>query len=55
MYYILIKRQIIRLSNGICKSKMGKSMLLKINKKKKKNEFFSCFFLASGISLNNLF
>ena len=34
MYYILIKRQIIRLCNGISKSKMGKSMLLKINPKK---------------------
>ena len=32
MYYVLIERQIIRLSNGIHNIKMGKRMLLKINK-----------------------
>ena len=36
MYYILIERQIIRLSNGISNIKMGKGMLLKINQKKEK-------------------
>ena len=41
MYYILIERQIIRLSNGISNIKMGKRMLLKINKKKRKMSFFS--------------
>ena len=54
MYYILIKRQIIRLSNGISNIKMGKRMLLKINNKNEKY-FFSLNFLASDISLNNLF
>ena len=33
MYYILIERQIRRLSNGISNIKMGKRMLLKINQK----------------------
>ena len=33
MYYIVIKRQIIRLSNGISNIKMGKRMLPKINNK----------------------
>ena len=33
MYYVLIERQIIRLSNGISNIKMGKIMLLKINKR----------------------
>ena len=33
MYYVLIERQIIRLSNGISNIKMGKRMLLKINKR----------------------
>ena len=36
MYYILIERQIIRLSNGISNIKMGKRMLLKINPKNEK-------------------
>ena len=36
MYYILIKRQIIRLSNGISNIKIGKRMLLKINNKNEK-------------------
>ena len=36
MYYILIKRQIIRLSNGISSIKMEKRMLLKINNKNEK-------------------
>ena len=36
MYYIVIKRQIIRLSNGISNIKMGKRMLLKINYKNEK-------------------
>ena len=54
MYYILIKRQIIRLSNGISNIKMGKRMLLKINNKNEKLVFFLKF-LASDISLNNLF
>ena len=40
MYYILIERQIIRLSNGISNIKMGKRILLKINKKKRKMSFF---------------
>ena len=31
MYYILMKRQIIRLSNDISNIKMGKRMLLKSN------------------------
>ena len=44
MYYILIKRQIIRLSNGISNIKMGKRMLLKINEKKRKMSFFLVFF-----------
>ena len=54
MYYILIKRQIIRLSNGISNIKMGKRMLLKINQENEKRVFFLKF-LASDISLNNLF
>ena len=33
MYYVLIERQIIRLSNGISNINMGKRMLLKINKR----------------------
>ena len=37
MYYLLIKRQIIRLSNGITNIKTKKIMLLKINPKKMKN------------------
>ena len=41
MYYILIERQIIRISNGISNIKTGKRMLLRINQKKEKNEFFS--------------
>ena len=36
MCYILIKRQIVRLSNGISNIKMGKRMLLKINNKNEK-------------------
>ena len=36
MYYIVIKRQIIRLSNGIGNIKMGKRVLLKINYKNEK-------------------
>ena len=36
MYYILIERQIISLSNGISNIKMGKRMLLKINQKNEK-------------------
>ena len=36
MYYILIERKIIRLSNGISNIKMGKIMLLKINQKNEK-------------------
>ena len=52
MYYILIKRQIIRLSNGISNIKMGKRMLLKINNKNEKLVFFLKY-LASDISLNN--
>ena len=36
MYYILIKRQLIRLSNGICNIRMVKRMLLKINNKNEK-------------------
>ena len=54
MYYILIERQIIRLSNGISNIKMGKRMLLKINQNNEKGVFFFKF-LASDISLNNLF
>ena len=54
MFYILIERQIIRLSNGISNIKMGKRMLLKINQKNEKCVFFFKF-LARDISLNNLF
>ena len=36
MYYILIERRIIRLSNGISNIKMGERMLLKINQKNEK-------------------
>ena len=36
MCYILIKRQIVRLSNGISNIKMGERMLLKINNKNEK-------------------
>ena len=54
MYYVLIERQIIRLSNGISNIKMGKRMLLKINKRIEKLVFF-LILLASDISLNNLF
>ena len=36
MYYILIERQIVRLSNGISNIKMGKRMLLKINQRNEK-------------------
>ena len=48
MYHILIKRQIIRLSNYIRNIKMGKIMLLKIIN-------FLDLFLATDISRNNLF
>ena len=44
MYYILIKRQIIRLSNGISNIKVGKRMLPKINEKNEKCFFFLIFF-----------
>ena len=40
MYYLLIKRQIISLSNGISNIKMGKRMLPKINNKNEKMRFF---------------
>ena len=36
MYYILIERQIISLSNGISNIKTRKRMLLKINQKNEK-------------------
>ena len=52
MYYILIKRQIIRLSNGISNIKMGKRMLLKINNKNEKLVFFLKL-LASDIKYFN--
>ena len=54
MYYILIKRQIIRLSNGISNIKVGKRMPLKINNKNEKIVFFLKY-LANNISLKNLF
>ena len=40
MYYILIKRQIIRLCNDVGNIQMGKTILLKITENLK-NEFFS--------------
>ena len=43
MYYILIKRQIIRLSNDISNIKMGKRMLLKISQKKEMSFFLEAF------------
>ena len=51
MYHMLIKRQIIRLSNDINNIKMGKRILLKINQEIEKSSF-SLNFLASDISLN---
>ena len=36
MFYVLIERQMIRLSNGISNTKMEKRMLLKIYKKNEK-------------------
>ena len=54
MYHISIKRQIIRLSNDINNIKVGKRILLKINKEFEKSFFFFKY-LASDISLNNLF
>ena len=54
MYYIFIKRQMIRLSNDIRNIKMGKRILLKINWKFEKC-FFFFIFLASDISLNFFF
>ena len=54
MYHILIKSQILRLSNDINNIKMGKRMPLKINQEFKKNVFFLKF-LARDISFNNFF
>ena len=52
MYHILIKRQILRLSNDMNNIRMDKRILLKINYKIE-NVFFSLISLASDISLNN--
>ena len=54
MYHVLIRRQIIKLSNAITKIKMGESIILKISREFEKMDFF-LHFLASDISLNNLF
>ena len=54
MYHLLIKRQIIRLSNDVNNINMGKTILPKIEWEFEKFVFFLKF-VASDISLNNLF
>ena len=54
MYHVLIKRQVIRLSNDIRNMKMCKRILMKINREFEKLVFFLDFW-AIDISLNNLF
>ena len=43
MYHVLIRRQIIKLSNDITIVKMGKRILLKISREFEKNIFFLLF------------
>ena len=52
MYHLLIKRQIIRLSNDVNNINMGKTILRKIDWEK---IVFFLKFVASDISPNNLF
>ena len=54
MYHALIERQILKLSNIISTVKMDKRILLRISPDFE-NLIFSLHFLASDISLNNLF